>query len=209
MLVLGHAGLTLGSGILMSWISSRSHANRGHLSSEAPRGENSSRSLASFWGSMDYRLLMVGALLPDLIDKSLSTVLFGDLFVHGRASAHTLVWLAVISVAGLCLYIRKYRAWLLSLAFGTLMHMILDQMWVFPGIFFWPACGWTPTMRDYSVGGLLDDLFHRPATYIPEIVGAIILAAFVITLVRRHRVLAFVRTGQMSWADIRNGADRT
>jgi hypothetical protein len=81
----------------------------------------------------DYRLIALGALLPDLIDAP----------VGHRALAHTLVF-AVASLAVVMLVTvnrRALRRHLIAIPIGFLAHLVLDFVWVDKSLFWWPAFG--------------------------------------------------------------------
>jgi membrane-bound metal-dependent hydrolase YbcI (DUF457 family) len=83
--------------------------------------------------AFDYRLLIVGALLPDAVDVG-----FG-----GARVLHTLVF----SVALLLMVVvatrnrRALRKRLLAIPIGTLLHLVLDGMWTRAHVFWWPFLG--------------------------------------------------------------------
>ena len=141
---------------------------------------------------------MVGALLPDIIDKPVGLFFFSETFGHGRIFSHTLLFLILVALAGLCLYLRHNRGWMLVLAFGTFTHLLLDQMWLTPSTLFWPFFGFDFWRGDPAgwVPGILNALLTNPEVYVPELVGAAILLWFGLALVRRRKVRAFIRYGQ-------------
>src|SRR3972149_396130 len=47
---------------------------------------------------LDYRLIVVAAMLPDIIDKPVGQVFFREFFSYGRIFAHTLLFLILISL---------------------------------------------------------------------------------------------------------------
>jgi hypothetical protein len=49
---------------------------------------------------IDYRYVIVGSMLPDIIDKTVGMVLFADTFANGRIFAHALLFIVVMGVAG-------------------------------------------------------------------------------------------------------------
>ena len=85
--------------------------------------------------AFDYRLVMVGALLPDAVD-----VVFG-----GARVLHTLVFsaalLAVVMAATRGRRVLRRR--LLAVPVGTFLHLVLDGMWTRTAVFWWPAFGWS------------------------------------------------------------------
>lgn len=91
---------------------------------------------------VDVRFLLVGALLPDLIDLPVGTLIFADRFSTGELWAHSLVaptfYMAIVLLAtrrG-----RRRRAWM-ALGVGWLFHLLLDGMWLDQEVFLWPFFG--------------------------------------------------------------------
>jgi hypothetical protein len=83
--------------------------------------------------AIDYRLVMVGALLPDVIDAP----------TGGRWLAHTLL-VSVTVLFGVMLATRGrrlLRRQLIAIPIGMLLHLVLDGMWTDRETFWWPAFG--------------------------------------------------------------------
>lgn len=124
----------------------------------------------------DYRLVLIGALLPDLVDKPLSLVGIDG----GRAYAHTILFAVILTVVA---YVLGRRSANLALALGLLIglwsHLVLDQMWEIPEVALWPALGFGFPVRGLNLESLLEELFTQPYVYGGEILGGIILVAFV------------------------------
>jgi membrane-bound metal-dependent hydrolase YbcI (DUF457 family) len=85
-------------------------------------------------------LCIVGAIFPDLLDKSLA-LLMPDLLGSGRTIGHSLLFLAIMVVSALILW--KYRHTLLGLACtcAVFSHQILDAMWSVPSTWYFPLMG--------------------------------------------------------------------
>lgn len=85
--------------------------------------------------AIDHRVVIAGALLPDLV----------DVWSGGRWVAHSVLF----SVALLTLVMlgtrgrRLLRRRLLALPIGTFLHLVLDGMWTDREVFWWPAFGWS------------------------------------------------------------------
>jgi hypothetical protein len=136
--------------------------------------------------AIDYRLVMAGALLPDLVD-----VAFG-----GARVLHTLVWsvgfLVVVMLATRGQRLRRRR--LLALPIGTFCHLLLDGMWTRTATFWWPFFG-----SGFDGHGLPS--LERPVgvTVALEIAGLVALlwcrGRFRLGEPARRR--AFVRTGRL------------
>ena len=147
---------------------------------------------------MDLRVLIVGSMLPDIIDKPLGQVFFIETFMSGRIFAHTLLLLIVISLLGVYLYRRRGMIWLVVLSFGSALHLLEDSMWNgFARTLFWPFMGLTFDRLDldYWFEGLWYRFLHVPAVYVPEWIGIAIFTGFVTFLIYRKKVNRFFKTG--------------
>ena len=99
MFVFGHLGITLGaaalvSGAVTNW---RKQSNGQAISkpdSQSYLERTGFKSLSDF---LDIRLLMIGSLTPDIIDKPLAFFGFGG----GRSITHTLLVFLILSITGL------------------------------------------------------------------------------------------------------------
>lgn len=125
---------------------------------------------------MDLRLLIVGAVLPDLVDKPLA--LFGfDIWHSVRLVGHSLLFGACL-MTGVLLLTRRGRPrkrWM-PLAVGVLIHLFLDFMWTDAETLWWPFLGtaFTETgatgVVDYTIG-----LLRSPWMWVGEAVGLVYL----------------------------------
>ncbi|MFC2040203.1 metal-dependent hydrolase [Chloroflexota bacterium] len=188
MFVLAHVGITLGTATIVVGTLRGSHPVKiGALSWFTGLGKY-----------IDIRLLMVGSLLPDIIDKPLGHYFLRDIFSNGRILSHTLLFLVLIATLSFYLYKRHSQLWPLTLSFGSMMHLILDQMWLNPKTLFWPFLG-IPFAR-YDINdwlmGILKAVISEPVLYVPEIIGAVIIILFCSELIHRRGFLAFITTGK-------------
>ncbi len=206
LLLFAHTGITLGAGILIRRLAAS------YLAKKTPREPSPQalgkvtgqrrydilRGAARVMGNLDFRLLLIGSLLPDIIDKPVGHLLFRETFSNGRIFSHTLLFLTLITVLGLCLYRRRQQRWLLILSFGTLAHLILDQMWHDTRTLLWPAYGFVFTRIDLSdwAPNVFRALLSNPAIYVPELIGLGILFWFARSLVQRRKVSGFLRYGR-------------
>ncbi len=215
--IFGHPGLTLGTALLLktALAGSRSHqakttaltkypepVPKWHLDKDASASSRSR--LLTFLEKIDVRLLLVGSLLPDIIDKPLGTFFLRDIFSSGRIFCHTLVFLLVITLAGFYLYRSHGKIWLLTLSFGTFTHLICDQMWGNLPTLLWPVYGLTFKRDDIShwIQDILYGLYTDPRMYVPELVGLLILVWFALTLVRQRKFQAFCRNGRVLYQEV-------
>ena len=92
---------------------------------------------------IDPTYLVIGSLLPDLIDKTLGTIIFPSTIANGRMIAHTLLFSFTLFLTGLYLYKKIGDIKVLTLASGSISHLIEDQMWTSLRTLFWPLLGWS------------------------------------------------------------------
>ncbi len=193
-LILGHIGITCGVAL-----AAEAAALRARHGSAGPRSlvAQLRRATASLVRHVDLRLLMVASLLPDIIDKPLGLLVLGDVYGSGRLFCHALIFPVALAAAGLLLWhVRRVSA-LLILAYGAGLHLVLDAMWRTPAVLFWPVTA-MPAHLASPEGWLqrvLEGLLSNPATYVPEIAGAIILLPLVYVIVRGTGPVRFLRSG--------------
>ncbi len=216
MMLFGHMGITLTAGILARgtlvlvgksalkvadkerevFSESASHLN--HKEDCSPGNKISSLSLLKNY--IDYRLLLVGSLLPDLLDKPMGELFFYRTFQNGRIFGHTLFLNILLAALGIYVLKRRRSIWLFTLAFGSTVHLILDRMWLNPQTLLWPVYGWSfaKTSSTDFFGWLLKILHiltTEASVYVLEIIGFGILVWFIVKLIKERKVYAFVRNG--------------
>jgi inner membrane protein len=210
MLILGHTGITLGITLLLknaihgdyAEVNTDTQRRADHLEASAEQSDSDNgraSRIASLISHLDLRVILIGSLLPDIIDKPVGQYLFRETFSNGRIFSHTLLFLILLSLGGLYVYRSRGRSWLLALAFGTFTHLVFDQMWSMPATLFWPIYGLTFYRLDTTewIPSILHSLLTDPRIYGPELVGAAILLWFVLALVRRRQVGYFLRWGKI------------
>lgn len=168
MLFFGHLGLTLAAAVT---------------------ARSKIKAMGQAFPVMDYRAVLTGSILPDLIDKPLALI-FRDTF-HGasRLFAHTLLFSAFITALGIYLWRKHNRPGWLLLAGGSLFHMVFDSMWNYKATLLWPFFGWTfpPRVRESFFLYLINEVLHNPYTYIPELAGLSVIIYFTADLVRKKK----------------------
>jgi hypothetical protein len=147
MLLFGHIGVTLG----IAWFAESKLGIR-----------------------MDYRLILIGSLLPDIIDKPGMLLSLNN----GRFFGHTLLFLAILLLISL-----KYRK-VLFLFFASLLHLAEDEMWNEVETLFWPITS-IPAQEYESLHEYIEKILSEyvPSfshTFISEVVGLIIILAFLL-----------------------------
>jgi inner membrane protein len=215
MLVLGHVGITLGAAVAVSGVVDSIHPpttdDTSITNTRSSLFSRPSRWLTTLAAQIDLRFLLLGALLPDIIDKPLGYIFFRDELGSGRTIAHTLLFVVVITLAGLLVYRLQHKNWLLVISAGTLAHLVLDQMWRMPHTLFWPFLNAPFDQQHYLsnqtgnafsslsnyAGNIFSSLTTDPATYIPEIIGGLILLWFGWEILKRHQLMPFIKYGRL------------
>jgi inner membrane protein len=85
----------------------------------------------------DYRLIVLAAVAPDLVDKPLAWLYFYRKYRAAVLFAHTLI--AHLAVLLLTLWRAPHRL-VYALAFNG--HAIADRLWFFHDTWYWPFRGW-------------------------------------------------------------------
>ena len=188
MLLFAHTGITLGAAAVLA----------GALKYKNKSGNGILTWFRSFSEYVDIRILIIGSMLPDIIDKPLGMVFFREEFSSGRIFAHSLLFLVVLGAAGFYLFRKRQKTWLLVLAFGTFIHLALDQIWLMPKTVLWPWLGFSFERIEitdwYSLW--FRDILAYPDIFIPELVGLGILLWFGAALVVRKKVGVFLKRGR-------------
>lgn len=147
---------------------------------------------------IDYRFVLLGAVVPDLIDGVLSATTYEGW--SGRGISHTLAAVVVVALIVILGTRGETRLALFGLPVGWLLHLVGDGMWSSPETFLWPAFGtaFTGSPEPYSWDLLIDPPAHL-GTWTGELVGIGLLAWFVVAfrLTDRARWAGFVRDGHL------------
>ncbi len=148
---------------------------------------------------IDYRFVLAGALLPDLVDGLLGLFLFEG--PAGRWAAHSILAVIVVSVAIIVGLRGERRLAVFGVGVGWLVHLVADGMWNAPETFFWPAFGGSfseSPAEPYSWDLLANPLDHL-STWGAEAVGAALLVWFWIAfeLGRDGRFKLFLKDGYL------------
>jgi inner membrane protein len=208
MFIFAHIGITLGATTLVSGLISGCHRpNEKTAPKQPPDSLNVSeekkefsqiiglKSLANF---LDIRLLILGSMFPDIIDKPLSFFGFGD----GRSLTHTLLITTIFLLASLIMFLFQRKTWLLAIAIGMLSHLLLDSMWTTPNTFLWPLHGWAFPAPDHRTGlnqlGIWwNTLMTHPEVDIFEAVGLLIILVFSGMLLFKRKFETFLIKGKI------------
>jgi hypothetical protein len=92
---------------------------------------------------VDVRFLLLGALLPDLIDMPIGTLLLAGRYSTGELWFHSMT-VATVYMGVVLLTTRRgrRRRAFMAIGIGWLFHLLLDGMWTDQVVFLWPFFGW-------------------------------------------------------------------
>lgn len=193
MIFFGHLGLTVGGYKLYEKI----------LPNQSAAGP----------AAVDYRLVLLGSILPDLLDKPIGAVLFVDTYHNSRIYGHTLLFSLLLILAGYIVYKRRGARSVLTVGFASLVHLILDGMWQEPETILWPFLNikdalsankdWLhellafPYKFDNWMASRFEEFMRDLSPVLFELVGLGILIFFLIRLIRACKVNAFIKNGRL------------
>lgn len=148
---------------------------------------------------IDYRVVMAGALLPDLIDEVLRLLSIFGSDQGRRLAGHTLLFTValLLSIQGFLRGAAARRWFVLPIAAS--IHLALDGMWSYPMTLFWPLFGARfgagPAMASWAEV-VLHPAAH-PGAFFAEAagLGVLIYTGYSFGLFRRDRLREFLRTG--------------
>jgi inner membrane protein len=200
MFFFGHVGITLGAAVAVQGLVD---TGRGVVSRrQQPTQPVPARGISAIAGwteslsrSLDLRLLVLGSLLPDIIDKPLGIFLFGD----GRIFTHSLLVTLLVLVTGFYLFVNYKQKALLAVALGMAGHLILDSMWANPRVFLWPLYGWGFPLgaRTSYLSVWLNTLTHVPRVYITEGIGLLVLVLLMAALSTKREFISVLKKGRL------------
>jgi hypothetical protein len=127
---------------------------------------------------IDYRFILIGAVLPDVVDGLLR--LFGLTGPSGRGIGHTFLAVVVEAIVVLLLFRGERRLSVFGIPVGWLIHLVCDGMWGAPRTFLWPLFGTrfaAGPAEPYS-WSLFTHPFEHLSTWGAEAVGGALLAWF-------------------------------
>ena len=121
---------------------------------------------------VDFRWILLGTILPDLVDKPLGFALG----LSGRIWTHTALASVALTLLGLA-WMRRGSSAATWLAVGSWTHLVLDRMWDLPVTLLYPLFGFAFPPADRSLLSYLLVLVTDPVVWGGEIVGGVVLFA--------------------------------
>ena len=174
------------------WAGSRLLASRKHgrkLANGTGGAEAVENGPAKASGHIDYRLVAIGSLLPDLVDRAQRTA-----FRVRRSSpdqhflGHTLLLNLPLLFAGMYFWRRRRDARLLSMSGAAMTHLLVDPVIRSPGTLLWPLFG----LEFPGAPGLSPRL-----TVLTQIAAATAVVLTIFGLQRQKRLRELLSSGRL------------
>lgn len=148
---------------------------------------------------IDYRVLIVASLLPDLVDKPLAGFFAGSYQYESRAFGHSLAFVGCLALLFALQWLWNRSMFFFPVVLGVLLHDVLDVMWLHPGIFYWPLQGWQfPPPTDEAFKGTIQLFGYkiRELDFFDNI-SVLLLLFFFMQTALRGKILDFFRKGNL------------
>lgn len=124
---------------------------------------------------VNYRWVLFGSMLPDIMDKPLKWLFWkGSSLLSGRFFGHTLLLVGILLCLGMMFWMKFNNKNVLVIALCCFVHDLLDAMWLFREIFYWPIFGMAFYPIDHEPWWIA-----MPYSLIPEVICGIFFLALI------------------------------
>ncbi|NMM65085.1 hypothetical protein HBE96_21100 [Clostridium sp. P21] len=191
MLIFGHVGITTGVIKVCEKVINRKKPKNNRL--------------------IDYRIVILGSILPDIIDKPIVQVIYGLQNHEGHFIAHSFIFSALLIILGIVMFLKSKNKSILLLGICTFIHQIFDKMMVMPNIMFLSTINldhFIVLKRFKFVNNIMVFItekfpyfsgvviyFEKPCVFISEVMGLIIIVYFVYKLYKNKGYENFLKQG--------------
>lgn len=150
---------------------------------------------------IDFRVVLLGSILPDIIDKPIGRIFFAEELQNSRLIGHALIFWVIV-LLGIQLFLRgdTARRWFI-LPIAAMLHLGLDAMWNQPITLLWPLFGLEfpkDPVADYW-WEVLTRIFEHPVEGLKELMGisALVYMGWAYELFQAGNFKRFLRTGRL------------
>lgn len=187
MFLLGHIGISIGIIYLLAWF--------------IYFGKEKENPGISSYGNIDFRIIIVAAMVPDIVDKIVGMVIFKEEISNGRLFTHSIIILGIFSIC-IFLLVKVQLGSLLRTSIYLLplyIHLFLDRMWEQTQTLFWPFLGLGFPRLDVEFGDYFTYLMTNPYILMGEILGTFIIVALFIKykLFTKMNLFGFLKYGRL------------
>lgn len=194
MLIFGHIGLTTGIiKLCENTINNKRNAKNNNF--------------------IDYRMVVVGSILPDIIDKPIVEIVYGLQNHEGHFIAHSFIFSTLLIMLGIVIFRKRKNKSILLLGICSLIHQIFDKIMLLPNIFFLPKVNsvhfaildrleflhiiMKPIYRVFPYLRGIIMYFEKPYVFISEMMGFIIIVYFAYKLYKNKEYESFLKCGRL------------
>lgn len=119
---------------------------------------------------------ILGSVLPDIVDKPIGYLVFGEAIGNGRIFLHTLFFLVLVLAIGAFVLRKWHVPHLLALGIGVGSHQVLDLMWEQHTEWYYPFLGPFSKLEheEWFVQALLAEL-QNPVEWITGLLLCLVL----------------------------------
>jgi membrane-bound metal-dependent hydrolase YbcI (DUF457 family) len=130
--------------------------------------------------------VLLGALLPDLVDKPLGFWIAPE-FVNNslRSVGHSILFGGMCALAVGLFTRRRGAAPVSGFALALAAHLAFDRMWQMPAALLWPFHGWSFPEGTVPLSWWLRVHFGKPAASAADLLGTAVLGLMVVRLTAR------------------------
>lgn len=111
--------------------------------------------------------VMIGSVLPDIIDKPLGHIFLAESIGDGRIFCHSIFIVVFFASVALLVWKKCGSKLLFYITLGVLFHQLMDAMWIVPVHWYWPVLGPYPLNAGYGEGYFTSQ-FLREITSVSE-----------------------------------------
>lgn len=162
---------------------------------------------------IDYRIVILGSILPDIIDKPIVQIIYGLQNHEGHLIAHSFIFSILLIILGIVMLRRSKNKSIFLLGICSFIHQVLDKVVLIPNEHFLqninsshfavlkifkfvhyitvPIC----TVFPYLSGVMM--YFEKPCVFMSEVMGFIIIIYFVCKLSKNKGYENFLKYGRL------------
>jgi hypothetical protein len=161
------------------------------------------RSKGSLMARIDFRVVAISAMLPDIVDKIIGMLILGEEVANGRIFTHSFITMMILAIAIINLSRIKFSRLLIPTLyiFPAFLHLVLDFLWEEPGTLLWPLLGTGFQRVGVEFGDYFEILLSNPVVWMGEIIGTIIIVILFIRfrVFQKANLVLFLKKGRLKF----------
>lgn len=146
---------------------------------------------------IDYRIVMLGSLLPDIIDKPIVEIIYGLQNHEGHFIAHSFIFSGLMIIIGIIIFLMNTNKSVFLLGICSLVHQIFDKMMLIPNILFSSNVDLGNFRTEFPYLRNVVMYFEKPNVFISEVIGFTIIVYFAYKLFKNKGYIKFLKYGKL------------